>query len=59
MTQMSGGSIPSFQHSSDTNSNDESSLESEESKGVSMEDLDFNAKDVSVATHLFGNEPSI
>jgi hypothetical protein len=59
MTQMSSGALilSSFQHSSDMDSANESSLESKESKEVSMS-LGDEAKDVSVATHL-GNEPLI
>jgi hypothetical protein len=51
MTQSSGASFPSFQHSSDTNSDDESKLKSKENKEVSM---NFEDNDTSVVTTHLG-----
>jgi hypothetical protein len=54
-TQMSGGSILSFQHSSDSNSNNKASVESKESKEVSKDDYAYVASvttDLGIATDL-------
>jgi hypothetical protein len=53
LTQISGGSIPSFKHSSDTNSDNDASLNSKERKEVSKEvSTGFEDDNAAIATRL-------